>query len=449
VHEADLDVWRAIDHGDRQIDWQAWFGCPEAADYLTDEGKQVMRRAVADLTTFFGPTWLDQAIRPDLTLHGPRIPGLGLTERGRAIVLAYGHADAEYVWSQYVNGSPENIESTLLDPTADIYTLVLRVVAVAAQQVGSDNPLSQADVVAVLANSFAAHQNRVAGRGDAFEPAKIASVLASLTSEQLVQDDGSGLRLTPLGAVVAESGLAVRSAVAVASAFRRLGPDQLNRATIIAAAQVTEELDDTRLTVNIKGVRKELGTFITELQRQGVASAVLDALSRGAPSQVVVAARAKKAVACLLWMQGVPAAQLERIVMQHYFDRSAIGPIRTVASRTQDVIGTILDMAAVIHPTADLARLADLLPVQLELGVPAELAPLATAGAGLVREHYLNLMSAGLTTPELTDQADDETLLKHVGGSRQRLRTLREAVKQRLEDAAVPTLAEALPLPSD
>jgi hypothetical protein len=77
VHEADLDVWRAIDHGERQIDWQAWFGCSEAADYLTAEGKQTMLRAVADLATFFGSTWLDQAIRPDLTPHGPRIPALG------------------------------------------------------------------------------------------------------------------------------------------------------------------------------------------------------------------------------------------------------------------------------------------------------------------------------------------------------------------------------------
>jgi hypothetical protein len=135
--------------------------------------------------------------------------------------------------------------------------------------------------------------------------------------------------------------------------------------------------------------------------------------------------------------------------MRHYFDKNAIGPVRAVAARTQDVIGAIIDMAAVIHPTADLARLGELLPVQLQLGIPAELAPLATAGAELVREHYLNLVSAGLNTPELIDQADDETLLKHVGGASQRLRTLREAVKHTLADAAVPALAEALPAPTD
>ena len=248
---------------------------------------------------------------------------------------------------------------------------------------------------------------------------------------------------------MAESGLAVRSAVTVAGAFRRLHPEQLNRATLITAAQLTAELDDMRLTVNAKGVQREIGTFADELRRQRTAQGILDALGQYAPSNVVLAARAKKAVACLLWMNGMPAAQLERLVMQHYKDRSAIGPVRAVAARTQDVIGPIIDMAAVSHPTADLARLGELLPVQLELGIPAELAPLATAGAELVREHYLSLVTAGLNTPELIDQADDDVLLKLIGGASQRLRTLRDAVKHTLEDAAVPTLADALPPPTD
>ena len=70
-------MWRAIDHGERLIDWEAWFGHPDGADYLTDEGKSVTRRAVADLTAFFGTTWLDRAVQPHLGPQGPRIPGLG------------------------------------------------------------------------------------------------------------------------------------------------------------------------------------------------------------------------------------------------------------------------------------------------------------------------------------------------------------------------------------
>lgn len=88
VHEADLDVWRAIDHGERPIDWAAWFGDPDGADYLTDEGKRVTRRAVADLTAFFGPTWLDRAMQPNRGHPGPRIHGLGASSPVLALAPA-------------------------------------------------------------------------------------------------------------------------------------------------------------------------------------------------------------------------------------------------------------------------------------------------------------------------------------------------------------------------
>jgi helicase len=373
---------------------------------------------------------------------------LGLTERGRAIVLAFAHGDANLFWHDYVIGAPEDIRSALLDPGADTYTLVLRVVAVASQQIASGRALSRDDVVAVLVNSFAAHQNRLTGSSDAFEPAQVATVLAALQRDRFIEDDGSGLHLTPLGTVVAESGLAVRSAVAVARVFRRLQPQELNRATIISTAQLTAELDDTRLTINHKGVQREIQTFAGELSRQGTAQTVLLAL-RNYVLPEVFAARAKKAVACLLWMNGTPSSQLEQIVMRHYKDKDSIGPIRAVASRIQDVIGAVIGMAAVIHPTADLSRLAELLPVQLELGIPASLAPLAVAGADLTREHYLTLVSAGLRTPELIGAAEDDIVLKCVGGARPRLRSLREAVRQVLENAAIPALDEALPPPTD
>lgn len=74
---------------------------------------------------------------------------LGLTERGRAIVLAYGRADADHIWNHYVNGEPEGIHSTLLDPNADMYTLVLRVIALVSQEIRFDGGLTQDDVVAV------------------------------------------------------------------------------------------------------------------------------------------------------------------------------------------------------------------------------------------------------------------------------------------------------------
>lgn len=372
---------------------------------------------------------------------------LGLATRGRAIILSYGQGDVAQKWATYIQGVPEDVHSTLLDPQADMHTLVLKVIAVLTQRGGPKEVLTPDAAIGVLSSSFAAHQARLASGSEAFEPGRIAAVLSELQAEQFVTDDDSGLRLTPLGTVVAESGLAVRSAVTVAHAARQLRPEQCNRATLIALAQLTTELDATRLTVNVKGVQKEIATFIGELRRQRTAEPALQAISNA--QSLVVAARAKKAVGCLLWMNGVPKAQLEQIVMQHYFDRSAIGPVRTVASRTQDVIVPVTDIVKVIHPDADLDRLAALLPIQLELGIPADFVPLAMAGADLDRQHYLAMAAVNLTTAELIEQADDDGLLAALGGSTDRLQHLRDAASVVLTEASMPTLEDVLPPPTD
>lgn len=81
-------MWRAIDHGERPIDWNAWFGHPDGADYLTEAGKRAMRRATGDLTDFFGSTWLDRAIQPNDGHQGPRIQGLGASSPVLALAPA-------------------------------------------------------------------------------------------------------------------------------------------------------------------------------------------------------------------------------------------------------------------------------------------------------------------------------------------------------------------------
>jgi hypothetical protein len=64
MHAADREAWGAVERGEREIDWPIWFGHPDGADYLTDQGKALAGRAAADLTRFFGRSWLDRAMRP-------------------------------------------------------------------------------------------------------------------------------------------------------------------------------------------------------------------------------------------------------------------------------------------------------------------------------------------------------------------------------------------------
>jgi helicase len=374
---------------------------------------------------------------------------LGLTERGRAIVLASSYGESENLWSRYITATPENVRSALFGVNADMHTLLLRVMAMASRPAGTSG-LSRDELAVVLSNSFAAHQNRLRGGGDAFGPAKIVAVLTELKAEKFLENNGSRLQVTPLGKIVANGGLTVWSATVVARAFRKVRSSDINRATLIAAAQLTAELDKIRLPVDKDLAQEEFARFGNELRKQKPAPAVFDALSQNTRDEVTAAARAKKAFACLLWMSAMPAARIELTVMRPSLDSgSGIGEVRAVAARTQDVMAAIIDLAAFFHPDADLRRLAELLPPQLQLGISRELAPLAVAGASLSREHYLALLEKKLTTPERIHNAPDSTILPCVGGAGARLRTLRDAVSKTLAADAFPLLAGALPPPID
>jgi replicative superfamily II helicase len=368
---------------------------------------------------------------------------LGLTDRGRAITLSWNGATTNRVWLQYVNGTPESVESVLLDTSVDLATLVLRLVGIASKR-AADDTVEVGDVTGILANSLAAHQARLAGRPDAFNPADIANTIAELTSAGLLETvPADRTRPSGLGRLVADSVLTVRSAIRVASALHQMTPQALNRTTLLALAQVTTELDETRLNVNTRGVNKEWQTFASTLTSNRVAPAAIYAM-QNAPNQTVAAARAKKAVACMFWVSGVSMSEIERFVMRHYFNKDASAAIRQVVSRTQDVISTVVAMALEVHPTADISAFAQLLPSQLDLGVPGPAAALAVAGADLRRADYVRLSHAELGTFESVLAAADAMLLPLIRNSAARLTTLRAAAQKLNDDARIASAEDLL-----
>ena len=228
--------------------------------------------------------------------------------------------------------------------------------------------------------------------------------------------------------------------------LRLLQPAQINRATLIAAAQLTEEMDRMRVPINGKGLQTQWHTFSQELARHQPAPPVFHALQTvGTNDSTVGPARAKKAVACLLWMGGVPIADIERCVMAHYPGNDAAGAVRATTGRMLDVISTVIEMARLILPAATLDDLARLLPVQLEHGVPPAAVPLAAqAGTALGRADYLRLVAQGLIEPARIAEAAEETLLACVGGSPTRLDALRVAVTRLVDTGEEPDFAALL-----
>ena len=60
----DHEIMSAVGHGDREFDWDVWFGDVDGADYLTEAGREAARRVIKDFTAFFGQRWLSRAIEP-------------------------------------------------------------------------------------------------------------------------------------------------------------------------------------------------------------------------------------------------------------------------------------------------------------------------------------------------------------------------------------------------
>lgn len=401
-----------------------------------------------ELSRYLGPqrgtVWYTVADYKNIAGRAGR---LGLRDKGRAITLAYDRSSYNRIWADYIHGAPEDIHSQLLDPSVDLYTVVLRMAALAAQRSASGK-VAVDDVVDILANSFGAHQSRLSGARDPFTSSNLTSILNELRDVGFLAALETGqTELTPLGQLVANSMLRVASAVRVTDVLRQLDPNLINVPTVLAVAQLTLELDQTRIPVNAKGVRPELATFFGGLQGRGVARYALDALSAHGGDRVVVAGRAKKALCALLWVNGVPMSQIEMFAMTHHKDRDASGPIAQVVARTGDVIDAVIDIAIELYPAvASDAELMDL-PLRLELGVPQSCVELARAGADLRRDDFRRLvegryLDAGLAA--LRD-VDDQTLLDLLGGDQSRLTSLRQALEDVSTSPDVPDLDDLLP----
>ena len=372
---------------------------------------------------------------------------LGLTDGGRAVLIVGGGIDGDRRWRGYVLGKPEDLRSQLLDPEQDLATLVLRVVAVASRREGVTG-LSEAEVIAFLSNSFAAHQQRLGGAPDPFPAATVSAVLDDLVGAGLLSSGPSGIELTELGTYVSQSGLRVSSAARVARVLRAVNPAALNRVTLIAAAQLTDEAATARPPVNGRGWQKEQATYLGELQRHGIAGPVLAAFP--GPERKTAAERAKRAVACMLWMAGVPVGRIEQQLMLHMPSKDAAGATRASADRTQSVVSTVIDIARCLHPDARLDDLARLLPVQLEFGILAELVPLAQrAGAALGRTDYLRLASRSLADPAAILDTDDEVLLSCLNGDNSKVQVLRQAARAARDGDDSTDFADLLPASTD
>jgi replicative superfamily II helicase len=370
---------------------------------------------------------------------------LGFTERGTSYLIAMDNA--HYYWSHYVTGSPEDLVSRFLDAGTDPRTLILRVMVAARHLSMAVMPTDE--IVLFLEGSFGAFQARQRSGQWQWSRTQLDSALTDLERHGLLErTPDATYRLTPLGRLAGESTTEVESIFRLVDALRPLAPAQITDPALIAAAQLTVEVDDLLFPLNKKSTHKEPALWPNELRRQGVPSHLINRLSASVTAGHQATLRAKKAVSCLLYVSTHTLSQIEKHLTQFggAFDGAA-GPIRSVASRTADLLPTTARVAELLHPDLNLEDRLSRLVTRLTYGAPAAAADLARyAGGTLLRGDYLRLAAAGLCDPDSIDSAEDSALLTCVDGDRGRLRAIRDAAamlkrhREQIAEASSPAL---------
>ena len=326
---------------------------------------------------------------------------LGWTPKGKAFLIA--SSDEYHLWSHYVRGEPEALRSRFAEQ--DILTAVCRVLA--TTKAANVSGLTEDDIVAFLQSTFAAFQ-----AGHSWSVMEIRAALERLKRAGLVEAVGLRLRLTPLGEVAGQLGIFVESVVRVASALRGISLGTIQSQTLLAAAQVTPELDDVFIPVHKRSTQERArwqGILSQQRLQPQLVAVIRDV------DDASVTTRCKRLASTLMWVQGVELDKIEASLLRHMPSESASGPIRAIADRTRDLVGIVSRIAEILNPdSADADRVAlltDALSVQLESGIPSDLVWLGKlAKRSLTRGDYLALHRSGIVQPITLANSDPAEL---------------------------------------
>ena len=368
---------------------------------------------------------------------------LGYAERGASYLIATSPREETEYWQRYVSAQPENLASRFL--AADPRTLIIRVLVAAGF---ASEGVSGDEIIAFLESSFGVFRMQQSGNPAGWDRHALQLALDDLARYGLVERGQNGrFHITVLGRLAGESAVEVETVLRAVACLRALRDDDVTDPALIAIAQTSVELDNVYFPLNKVSKHKEPQHWFGQLRAQGISQTVLGNLQMNVTARGQETARAKKATACLYYISGMGMEEIERAMSQFggAFDGSA-GPIRSVTSRTCDVLTMIGRIAELLHPTLVLEQRIAKLVLRLDLGIQGAAVDLARyADRSLDRADYRRLCDAGKTDRDALAAADDDNLLPLIGNDRRKLAALRDAV-ERWRRARPAVAAAPLPL---
>lgn len=344
---------------------------------------------------------------------------LGYTTKGKSFLVAPSLGDAHRLWQKYVLGKPEPLESRFT--SEEPLSLICRVLATA--NAAKTDGLSQQELIDFIQSTFAAHQ-----QGRLLASDTITGNLNRLISAGLVAQAEDRFRLTDLGKISGELGVKVETVVRIGRALRGLNAPQLTDMVILAAVQLSLELDDVIFPIHRKSIQ-ERQRWQGAIHSYGLPSSVIAEMR--ATDDASYTARCKKLSALVMWIEGMDLSRIEASVLQHLPSDNAAGPIRATAERTRDLLTVATRIGVLVCTDHGIPGVdVDVLATRLELGMPTDALWLASKlKRDLDRGDYLALRRAGLLTLEALRSSDEQTLRNVIpsAAKRERLgKTLKE-----------------------
>jgi replicative superfamily II helicase len=364
---------------------------------------------------------------------------LGFTEHGTSYLVAMTLREAQGFWDRYVTAAPEDLHSRFLDAETDPRSLIVRVLVGGGRAVGGARAGMTAEQIATfLEASYGAFQQELRlGRWN-WQHDQLIAAVTDLAQHGLIEAHTDGrYELTPLGRLAGESGVEVLSIIRLVDCLRHLRPEQISDPALIAAVQSTAELNQVYIQLN-KKTPKEGQSWLSALTQQGVPHSILGSLGRDMKEASDQAARAKRAVAALAYVSGEEINVIERMLARHGggFDGAA-GPVRSIAGRTADLLGTAARVAELLHPSLQFGDRVERLTLRLTLGISSHAVSLGRySGVGLTRGDYRRLVAAELAEPAVVLTATDAQLLDCLDQDRDRLAIVRFAAEMAAADQA-------------
>lgn len=321
---------------------------------------------------------------------------LGFTDHGESYLIPEGNLDASRAWSAYVNGQLEDLHSQLVTDN-DPRTLILRIFA--SQPPDAVGVITEERVLSLLEASFAAFQARLGG-SQQWDPNQLQRAFAQLATARLIEPERDGYRLSELGRFTGQSGVHVDSIVRLATGLR--GISQLNSVGMVAAVQLTNELNDVYMPVNAKAVNTEVPRWPGLLRQQGVPEPLVRAIQQTARDRKQSTERSKRAAGTVMWMNGVPMDAIEQQLNQHMRGRPGLaGTIRASAERARDLLPAVAAVMRELDPSAPVSGLLERTQFRLEVGIPSELVDLASIFViQPSRTEWMRLYNRGIYTVE-------------------------------------------------